>query len=75
MSIVSLILLLLLASMMFFGMLSYSLGRKKTTNPKLTGMLGAVLGLFPLLGVIFLIVLVLKADITTPSMPQGNSLL
>lgn len=71
MSIVSLILLLLFASMMFFGILSYSLGRKKTTNPKLTGMLGAVLGLFPLLGVIFLIVLVLKADITVPSFPQG----
>ncbi len=71
MSIVSLILLLLLASMMFFGILSYSLGRKKTTNPKLTGMLGAVLGLFPLLGVIFLIVLVLKADITVPSTYQG----
>lgn len=71
MSIVSLILLLLFASMMFFGILSYSLGRKKTTNPKLTGMLGAVLGLFPLLGVIFLIVLVLKADITVPSLPQG----
>ncbi|MGL5665985.1 MAG: hypothetical protein ACRDD9_07650 [Shewanella sp.] len=71
MTIVSLILLLLLASMMFFGMLSYSLGRKKTTNPKLTGMLGAVLGLFPLLAVIFLIVLVLKADITAPSLPQG----
>ncbi|MFB2683985.1 hypothetical protein ACE02B_02000 [Shewanella mangrovisoli] len=66
-----LILLLLLASMMFFGMLSYSLGRKKTTYPKLTGMLGAVLGLFPLLGIIFLIVLVLKADITAPSLPQG----
>lgn len=71
MSIVSLILLLLFASMMFFGMLSYSLGRKKTTNPKLTGMLGTVLGLFPLLGIIFLIVLVLKADITVPSLPQG----
>ena len=66
-----LILLLLFASMMFFGMLSYSLGRKKTTNPKLTGILGAVLGLFPLLGVIFLIALVLKADITAPSLPQG----
>ncbi|MEL4388353.1 MULTISPECIES: hypothetical protein [Shewanella] len=69
MSMFLLILLLLFASMMFFGILSYSLGRKKTTNPKLTGMLGAVLGLFPLLGVIFLIVLVLKADITTPSIP------
>ncbi|MCD8549455.1 MAG: hypothetical protein LRY75_06565 [Shewanella xiamenensis] len=41
MSMFLLILLLLFASMMFFGILSYSLGRKKTTNPKLTGMLGA----------------------------------
>lgn len=53
---------ILLPFIVLFGVLAYFLGRKKTTTPVITGILGGLSGLFPPLGVIFLMLLVLKSD-------------
>ncbi|WP_194757449.1 hypothetical protein [Aliidiomarina indica] len=45
------------------GAVSYYLGRKKTKQPMLTGVLGFFLGLIPILGLIYLIVLVRKPEL------------
>lgn len=44
------------------GILSFILGKKKTTNPVLCGIVGFLTGFMPPLGLIFLAVLVLKND-------------
>ncbi len=46
-----------------FGFICYKLGKKKTTNPKMVGFIGAALSLFPPLNFVFLAVLVLKNDL------------
>ncbi|OBT07007.1 hypothetical protein A9267_14125 [Shewanella sp. UCD-FRSSP16_17] len=53
---------LLLPFMLLFGVLAYFLGKRKTTTPVITGVWGALSGLFPPLGIIFLMLLVLKND-------------
>ncbi|MGP1721949.1 hypothetical protein [Shewanella frigidimarina] len=45
------------------GVISYFLGRRKTQSPILAGVLGAVLSIVPLLGLIYLVVLMLKNDV------------
>lgn len=50
-------------SAIVIGLVSYYLGRRKTQTPVITGLLGFVLGLVPLLGLIYLVVLVLKRDV------------
>lgn len=49
------------------GFVSYYLGRRKTQTPIITGLLGFVLGFIPILGLIYLIVLVMKNDVTPAS--------
>ncbi|KFZ32063.1 hypothetical protein IDSA_05160 [Pseudidiomarina salinarum] len=49
-----------------FGLISYYLGRRKTTNPVIAGFIGFVLSLVPLLGIIYLAILVLKKDVNEP---------
>lgn len=50
-------------SMILVVSLSYYLGIRKTTTPKITALIGLVLSLIPPLAWIFVIVLVLKNDI------------
>ena len=50
--------------MVFVGVCSYILGKRKTTTPKMTALLGVVLSIIPLLGLIYVAALVLKADIS-----------
>lgn len=47
------------------GLVSYYLGRRKTQTPFLAGVLGFFLGLVPILGMIYLVVLMLKNDVVT----------
>ncbi|MEX1220533.1 MAG: hypothetical protein WEA82_00300 [Idiomarina sp.] len=45
------------------GILSYYLGKRKTNNPVIAGVLGALLSLIPVLGLIYLAVLLLKSNV------------
>ncbi len=45
------------------SVISFYLGKRKTTNPKLTSLIGALLSFIPPLALIYLVVLVLKRDI------------
>ncbi|MGY5796335.1 glycosyltransferase 87 family protein [Rheinheimera faecalis] len=47
--------------------LCYYLGRRKTQNPVLAGLLGAVLSLLPLFGLVYLLVLLFKKDVSSTS--------
>ncbi|ARD21220.1 hypothetical protein [Shewanella japonica] len=59
---VELLATVLLPFMMLFGVLAYYLGKRKTTTPVITAILGALSGIFPPLGIIFLMLLTLKND-------------
>lgn len=50
--------------MLLIGMLSFYLGRKKTNNPIIAGVLGFLFGIFIPFGLIYLCVLIFKNDIT-----------
>lgn len=52
-----------LISGLLIGIVSYYLGRRKTQTPVIAGVLGFVLGLIPIFGIIYLIVLMLKKDV------------
>lgn len=54
-------------SAVVIGLAAYYLGRRKTQTPILAGILGFVLGLIPVLGLIYLIVLVVKNDVPLKS--------
>lgn len=58
---------LVLITAIVIGLVSYYLGRRKTRTPAIAGLLGFVLGLVPLLGLIYLGVLVLKRDVVPNS--------
>jgi Mn2+/Fe2+ NRAMP family transporter len=45
------------------SILSFYLGKRKTTTPKLASLIGALLSFIPPLALIYLVVLVLKRDI------------
>lgn len=47
--------------------LCYYLGRRKTQNPVLAGLLGAFLSLLPLFGLVYLMVLLFKKDLSSTS--------
>ncbi|MCH8492167.1 MAG: hypothetical protein LAT53_02860 [Idiomarina sp.] len=53
----------LLVCGVIIGLVGYYLGRRKTQTPVLAGVLGFVLGLIPILGIIYLVVLMLKKDV------------
>ena len=61
-------------SCLVIGLVSYYLGRRKTQTPLLAGLLGFVLSLIPLLGIVYVIVLMLKNDVTAKelSVPASN---
>jgi len=61
--------LLVLVVVLLVGWLSYTLGRRKTTMPKLATAVGVVLMLCPPLALVYLLVLYLKKDVPLPS-PQ-----
>jgi|TARA_R110000868_G_scaffold156442_4_gene383315 hypothetical protein len=49
--------------MIIVGVLGYYLGRRKTNTPVITAILGAIGGIIPPLGLIYLMLLTLKNDI------------
>jgi hypothetical protein len=49
----------------FFAVISYYLGKRKTTTPVIVAIIGGLLGFMPLFGLIFIAVLALKKDIET----------
>lgn len=49
-------------SAVVISILSYYLGRRKTNNPVIAGILGFLFGLIPLLGLIFVAALLFKPD-------------
>jgi hypothetical protein len=57
---------------LLIGIASYYLGRRKTQTPVLTGLIGFALGLIPLLGLIYLVVLLLKRDVS-PSQAASST--
>ncbi|MFD2176134.1 hypothetical protein [Veronia pacifica] len=54
---------LVFISMLFVGGLSYYLGKRKTSTPKVAAMIGVTLCIVPPLNFIYLIILLLKKDI------------
>ena len=52
---------------LIMGALCYYLGRRKTQNPVLAALLGVVLSLMPLFGLIYLLVLLFKKDLSSTS--------
>jgi len=59
-------------SMFIVGGLSYYLGKRKTSNPKVTALVGVLLCITPPLNLVYLIVLLLKND-EAPSNKTENS--
>lgn len=53
---------LVLVSMFIVGGLSYYLGKRKTTNPKIATLVGVLLCITPPLNLVYLLVLTLKND-------------
>ena len=49
-------------SMCIVGALSYFLGKRKTSNPKVAAIIGVILCITPPLNIVYLIVLTLKND-------------
>ncbi|MGS0535384.1 hypothetical protein [Pseudoalteromonas sp. SaAl2] len=56
--------LIVLVLIPIFGLVSYFLGKRKTTTPIIVGIIGGFLGLVPILGLIFIAVLALKSDLS-----------
>ncbi|MBA6225360.1 MULTISPECIES: hypothetical protein [unclassified Colwellia] len=54
---------LIFYSMFIVGGLSYYLGKRKTSNPKIATIIGVALCITPPLNLVYLIVLMLKNDI------------
>lgn len=54
-------------SMFIVGALSYYLGKRKTTSPKIAVLIGVVLCIIPPLNLAYLIVLTLKSDVVDDS--------
>jgi hypothetical protein len=54
-------------SMFIVGALSYYLGKRKTSTPKIATLIGVLLCITPPLNIIYLIVLMLKNDLVVSS--------
>jgi hypothetical protein len=54
-------------SMFILGGLSYYLGKRKTSTPKIATLVGIILCVVPPLNIVYLIVLMLKNDVVTNS--------
>ncbi|WP_376707933.1 hypothetical protein [Kangiella sp. TOML190] len=48
---------------LIMGAICYQLGKKKTENPVIAGLLGFFLSFIPFFGIIYLIILVVKHDV------------
>ena len=59
-------------SMFIVGGLSYYLGRRKTSNPKITSLIGVILCITPPLNLAYLVVLTLKNDVPKNKTVEGN---
>ncbi|RUO38616.1 hypothetical protein CWE13_02935 [Aliidiomarina shirensis] len=68
---VTLIVPIMFLLMLFVGVPSYYLGRRKTQTPVLAGLLGVVLCIIPPLAFLYLIVLVIKQDVPS-KLPEVN---
>ncbi|WP_445355575.1 hypothetical protein ACJJI5_03970 [Microbulbifer sp. EKSA008] len=51
----------------FIGIISYYLGRRKTKTPILAAFLGAVFSIVPVFGLVYVVVLMFKRDISNSS--------
>ena len=60
-------------SMFIVGALSYYLGKRKTTSPKIAVLIGVVLCIIPPLNLAFLILLMLKNDVVDESTVEIKS--
>ncbi|MEW6997445.1 hypothetical protein AADZ86_07060 [Colwelliaceae bacterium BS250] len=54
-------------SMFIVGGLSYYLGKRKTSNPKIATFIGVLLCITPPLNIVYIIVLILKNDMVSSS--------
>ncbi|HCH69652.1 MAG TPA: hypothetical protein DE042_03985 [Colwellia sp.] len=52
-------------SMLIVGALSYYLGKRKTSTPKIATLVGIALCIVPPLNIVYLILLMLKNDVST----------
>tara|TARA_R110000787_G_scaffold123928_13_gene235066 strand:+ start:274 stop:486 length:213 start_codon:yes stop_codon:yes gene_type:complete len=64
---------LIVYSMFIVGGLSYYLGKRKTSSPKLATLIGIVLCITPPLNLVYLIVLMLKDKVTSNPKIEINS--
>jgi hypothetical protein len=60
-------------SMFIVGALSYYLGKRKTSSPKIAVLIGVVLCIIPPLNLAFLILLMLKNDVVDESTVEIKS--
>ncbi|MGB1261807.1 MAG: hypothetical protein ACPG52_02760 [Cognaticolwellia sp.] len=63
---------IILFSMLIVGALSYYLGKRKTTTPKIATLLGVILCIAPPLNIVYLIVLMLKKDVVSNPTPDAS---
>lgn len=54
---------IVLVSLFIIGGLSYYLGKRKTSTPKVAAVIGMVLCFFPPLNIVYLIILLFKSDV------------
>lgn len=52
--------------MVVIGLISYVLGKRKTTAPIKSGLLGFVFSVIPVLGIIYVVYLAAKEDVVIP---------
>lgn len=56
--------LIMIAFIFAVGAISYSLGKRKTTTPKMTALMGVMLAVIPPLGLIYVILLFFRKDLS-----------
>lgn len=61
----------IIVSVLVIGLMSYYLGKRKTTTPKLATLIGIILSFIPPLGIIYLAVLVLKNDVNSAAVSES----
>ncbi|NQY65116.1 MAG: hypothetical protein HRT38_15600 [Alteromonadaceae bacterium] len=59
-------------SMFIVGGLSYYLGKRKTSNPKVATLIGVLLCITPPLNFVYLVALVLKNDVVSNKSIESN---
>lgn len=64
---------LILYSMLIVGALSYYLGKRKTSNPKVATLIGVMLCITPPLNLVYLIILMLKDNVVSSATLETSS--